>query len=398
VLRRSTITLRLAIVLASLVLIAAVLRVGVARWESRTDPIRAAEIAPHDARMATLAAKAAIDAGSRLNAPAVRSPTTAALARDLTIPSAIEIRALQAAAAGDQEREARLFELSNAISRRSLPTRLWRIQRFVDRGDVAGALDEFDIALRTSSAAPDILFPVLAGATTDPALTAPIAALLDRPQEWGVMFLNYAITDAGVAPAISEVVLAMRDRRAITDNQIDQILISELVSEREFEQARRVNDAFHPRSRGRNLVQNSDFSDPASVFPFGWGLIQKGDRGAQRSIVHGRPALTYQSSPGGTGQVASQLLTLEPGGYRLVTKTAVGDSDSVSRPFWTLTCADRGGAQIVLLDQPARSGASAATEFTVPPACTGQWLALNLRQSDSRHRSGAIASVAVVRR
>lgn len=397
-LRWPTITLRTAIVLISLALIAAVLRVGVARWQSRADPELAAEMAPHDARVATLAAKAAIETGAGPDAPGVRKLTSAALARDVTMPSAIEIRALQVAAAGDQRREARLFELSHAISRRSLPTRLWLIQRSVDRGDVRGALEEFDIALRTSSAAPKILFPVLAQATTDPALTAPIARVLDRPQEWRVMFLNYAITEAGVGPAISDVVLRMRDRQVITENQIDETLVGELVGEREFGRARRVYDAFNPGSKGRDLVQDHAFSRPAKIFPFGWSLIQTGDRGAQRSIVDDRPALTYQSSPGGAGQVASQLLTLAPGDYRLVTKTAVGDSDGASRPFWTLTCADQQGAQIVLLDQPAQSGASAATDFTVPPACAGQWLALNLRQSDLHDRSGAIASVAVIRR
>ena len=379
---------RAAIVLGGLILAGAAVSMGAAVRLGRTDPALAARVAPYDARAATAAAQAAVEGGASVQAPRVRALVRRALFRDVTMPSAIELRALDANLAGDGRREAQLFELSDAISRRSLPTRLWLIQRSVDRGDVAGALEDFDIALRTSSNAPKVLFPVLSRAASDPTLAVPIARVLDRPEDWRVMFLNYAITQAHAGEGVSEVVLRMRDRKAITDNGIDAALVGELVAEQDFPAARRVHDAFHGSAR-RTLVSDETFSDPKPDFPFGWRLADGGDFGAERTAA----GLAYRSLPERAGQVAGQLLTLPPGDYRLSAKTATA-ADATALPYWTLTCANPSG-QIARLDQPA-SG-TAAVDFTVPVACAGEWLALTLRPSEAANQ-GSVATVSVAPR
>lgn len=388
---------RLAIVLVAAALTLAVGIKGAAIYLARSDPRAAAALAPYDARAAVAAAQAEVAAGGNVASPEVRRLTMAALARDATLTPAIEMRALQAEVEHDAARELRLFQLSAAISRRSLPTRLWLIQRSVDRGDVAGALEDFDIALRTSMAAPDVLYPVLATASSDPGLAAPIAGILDRPEEWRVGFLHYAITEAHAARGVAAVMLRMRDRRFIMDEQIDQSLIGELLSEREFPLAGQVRDAFSP-SRSPGLVADPRFADARLTYPFGWQLIQSGTSGVARVREQGRIALEYQVTPGGGGPAATQLLTLAPGDYRLTVTTARPASDAVSQPFWTVTCGDEGGGQLALLDQPGVAGASAGTDFTVPTGCTGQWLALSLRSSDDPNLTGAIREVAVSRR
>ena len=282
-------------------------------------------------------------------------------------------------------------------SRRSLPTRLWLIQQSVDRGDVAGALDNFDIALRTSTAAPDKLFPVLAQAASDPNLDAPIARLLDRPADWRHAFFQYAIVDAHQGPAMAAVTAKMRDRRFLIDKQIDQSLIGELVTERQFVLARAVAGVFAPET-GRTLVADPRFDDPRRTYPFGWDLIQGEAAQVTRVRQNGRPALQYQVGPGGGGGAATQLLTLTPGDYRLTTTTALPVADRVSQPAWTLTCGEAGGAQIALLDQPATAGASGAADFTVPPGCSGQWLELVVRSSDDPELTGSIREVQVTPR
>ena len=360
---------------AALVLIAAALALavgikGAAIHLARSDPRVAAALAPYDARAAVAAAQAEVAAGGNVASPDVRRLTLTALARDATITPAIEMRALQAEAQRDPARELRLFQLSSVISRRSLPTRLWLIQRSVDHGDVASALENFDIALRTSMAAPDTLFPVLASASADPSLADPLARILDRPEDWREGFLHYAITEAHAAPGVAAVVLRMRDRRFITGKQIDQSLIGELVAD-------------------------ARFADARMTYPFGWDLIQTGTSGAERIRDQGRAALEYQVSPGGGGQAATQLLTLAPGDYRLTVTTARPASDPVSQPFWTLTCGEEGGGQLALLDQPRVADASAAADFTVPVDCTGQWLALSLRSSDDPNLIGSIRQVAI---
>lgn len=388
---------RVALALAAMALSALVFHQGVANWLSRAAPERAASFAPGNARIAADAARAAIDRGESPSSAVVRALVDTALSRDLTLTAAIEFRALDAELTGDAQRAVRLFALSDEISRRSLPTRLWLLQQSVDSGDVKGALDQFDIALRTSSTAPDLLFPVLTQAASDPALAAPIAQVLDRPTEWRVMFLNFAAREA--PSDLAQVVLRMQDRAMLRDSGLVGTLVGRLVAEGDFASARTVHDAFHPVSAQDGLVREPRFAASSAIFPFGWGLVDKAKAGAFRSLHGGRAALAYHALPGGDGQVATQMLLLPPGSYALSTRTAQGAGDPLAPAYWTITCAHEGGPQVALLDQPVAGGASASGDFVVPPGCSAQWLALNLRFSDApQGQTGSIASVEVVSR
>ncbi len=359
---------------------------------ARTDSVHAARIAPGDARLSLAAARALVASGTSVAAPQVQALARRALARDATLPGAIELRAL----AAHPREQAHLFALSDAISRRSLGTHLWLIQRAVDRGDVASALNEFDLALRTSSAAPATLFPILAGASSDPALVHPIARLLDRPTEWRMMFLHYAATHADAASGAAAIMLSMRDRAAIAAEGVDRMLVGTLVAGRDYALARRVAEHFGHVVKDE-LIADPDFADPTRIFPFGWHLSDKGEAGAARGAIGGRDVLAWRTMPGGAGTVASQLLMLPAGHYALATRTA--RSAASTTPIWTITCADPARGQIALLLQPADAGASARTVFTVPPECGAQWIALMLRPSDaSRSQSGAVGSIRIMRR
>lgn len=378
--------------------LALAVRDGAATEWGRSDPARAAGLAPSDARLAVQAARARVDAGAPATDPAVRDLVRRALVRDVTLPPAVELRALDAEASGDKRRAAALFALSDRISRRSLGTRVWLIQQAVERGDVDGALRDFDIALRTSSAAPPILFPVLASALSDPDLVPPIARLLDRPSDWRAMFLHDAVVERRAPPGVTDLVLAVRDRAMVRRAGADQALIGQLVAQAAFGEARRVRDAFQPLARAEAdaLLADPTFSRPDQAAPFGWRLTERGELEAIRGVVGGRPALTYQALGGAGGVAAVQLLTLPVGDYRLSVRTAATDPAAV--PFWTLTCGEAGGRQLLQLDQAHRPGGEASGEVTVPDGCSGQWLALHLRRADAATQAGAVASVSLVRR
>ena len=392
----SPIVWRGAIVAGALVAAAGIVQAGTAQWLVRSDPVAAARVAPYDARIAMAAARKLVEEGRGPTDPAIRRLTQATLARDLTQNAAIEFRAVDVESAGNRARAARLFELSDAISRRSLPTRLWLIQRSVDRGDVGHALRDFDIALRTTTAAAPTLFPVLAGATSDPGLVAPIARMLDRPSDWRLLFLNYAVANGDIEGA-SAVLLRMRDRGLITGNGVDRALIARLVDERRFALAGRVRAAFSTGKAQPRLVVDGGFADAIGSPLFGWSFTERGDIGAERSTADGRPALSWRSEPGRGGQVAAQLLLLSPGNYRLTTMAA--SATPYDAPYWSLTCGEQGGAALVRLDVPPAASATAAEDFAVPAGCEGQWLTLTLRPGGtSGERVGAIASVAITRR
>lgn len=385
---------RLAILVGTLVAGALVLQSGVTQILGKRDPVLASKVAPGNARIALAAARAAMADGKVPSDPEIRALTARALRRDATLTPAIEFRALDAADSGDRSRAARLFTLSDAISRRSLSTRVWFVQSAVERGKVHVALENMDIALRTSSAAPPLIFPALARAIADPALVAPIARLLDRPSDWRVMFLNFVVEKAD-GSAAAALLLRMREQRVIADSGIDRKLIGRLTSERNFALARRIEDSFNPSGRPRPLLADGNFASSSARYPFAWGLIEGSAIGAVMSEVSGRSALAYRADPAQAGQVAAQLMMLTPGRYRLRTTTAEA-GDPVAPPFWTLNCAERDGGQITSLDQPARNGGSSAVQFTVPPYCRAQWLTLRLRPSlIGTGQEGAIASVSV---
>lgn len=390
---------RAIIVLAALAASGAVLCLGIATSLARHDPIEAAQIAPDNAEIAVAAARARAGKDTVHQNREVRRLVAAALARDVTDPTSIELKSLQSGADGDHLREARLITLSDAISRRSLPTRLWLIQQAVNKGDLVGALKNFDTALRTSSDAPGVLFPALSRAASDPSLAVPVAQLLDRPSDWRLPFLHFAITDGDAASGVAGIVLHMRHRDWMTGDDLDGALVAELVSEEYFTQALAVQDSFHPVTERSALVRDPAFADPRARYPFGWLFEQKGDIGAERGRIAGRSVLNYQSLPGGVGPVGTQLLLLKPGSYRLAAKTATAPADPTAPPLWTLTCAGDKGPQIALLDQPSPRDSVASVSFSVPAGCPAQWLILNLRESDvPTGQTGAISEVSVISR
>jgi hypothetical protein len=381
-------TARIAIAAGALLAIAVFIPSSLAERAAVDRPLLASRIAPWNA---TAAANAAASFKNPRNEQS-RALVRRALARDLTQISAIELRALDLAASGKSARARTLFSLSNQLSRRSLPTRLWLIQDAVDRGNVADALKNFDIALRTNTDAQPILFPILTRASADPTLTAKLAALLDRPSNWRQMFFEWTFANEGDARDVANVVARMKDTTFVTANGDDQRLIERLATARQFSQARSLYDAFH-RSAGCGAVADPYFRDPDARYPFGWGLVNNGSLGAERTLSGSSTALSYRAAPANSGQVAAQLLTLAPGRYVLGTLTASRGTGSA--PYWSISCGENIGDALVRLNQPMVAGSRAQAVFTVPAGCNGQWLTLTLRSADISPQSGSIASVAV---
>ena len=76
--------------------------------------------------------------------------------------------------------------------------------------------------------------------------------------------------------------------------------------------------------------------------------------------------------------LASQLLLLPPGNYRLAMTVTAGDGGQGAL-HWLVRCAK---PDKPLLDLPLRAGAVAA-DFAVPAGCEAQWLRLQAMPTDS---------------
>ena len=116
-----------------------------------------------------------------------------ALTQDATSVAALVALGSDAQMRGDIARARRFFTYSQMLSRRDLPTQLWFVETAVARNDVAGALEHYDIALRTSPSAAGTLFPILTSAIDDSGVRAPLVALLYRAKpNWTANFIGFA--------------------------------------------------------------------------------------------------------------------------------------------------------------------------------------------------------------
>jgi len=331
---------------------------------------------PSNARVAMESARKLVEQGEQSTDPAIQILARRILRRDATMPAAIELVALAMESLGNRSAAARLFHLSDRISRRSLATRLWLIQESVDHGDVAGTLAQMDIALRTSSAAPKVVFPALGSGLDEPKLIKPIASLLDRPSEWREAFLAYA-TDNADPRSAAVLLLALRNQQAVRRDELDRKLTLRLVESGQFSLARKLDAAFAARPRSAELVLDGTFGDEAARYPFGWGLTDTAELGASREVRNGRPALAYHANTAEGGQVAAQLLTL-PGGSYLLDTQAAPSKRSHARATWTLTCAGT-GRTIVMLTVDSAERAHSPARFSISAECPAQWLTLAIR-------------------
>jgi hypothetical protein len=128
--------------------------------------------------------------------------------------------------------------------------------------------------------------------------------------------------------------------------------------------------------RPGELLHDSAFSDRSSPAPFNWmltsstvGLAERQPGGRLHVIFYGQE----------DGFLASQLLLLSPGTYRL-SMQLLGDPAHARALSWSVWC-DKAGEAIAsgTLDRVAARGLS----FEVPPGCSAQWIKLAGSSSDT---------------
>ena len=391
---KSPLPARAAILTVALLCAATMVRTGGSAFLSRARPELALVLMPENARAALATARADLAKHAKPEDRRVQALVKTALARDATLPGAVEIAAMAAADQGDHRKEARLFALSDRISRRSLTTRLWLIQHAVEAQDADGALRNFDLALRTSSEAPVRLFPILLRASKDPVLARKIARLADRPLDWPYLLLDYA-AQHGDPEGAAKLLLDMRNRATIARADAVPRLTVRLIDARQFDLARQMHAQFAPISSAVGMVVDPSFADPRIAFPFGWGLNQSGGLSVYRTVERGRTGLAYTAETGRAGQAASQALFLAAGRYRLASRMASAPARDIA-PFWLIACASAKGEPLLRADAGAAPHAAIMTAFEVPSDCPVQWLSLNLRaRFESGGQSGEILSVRI---
>lgn len=297
------------------------------------------------------------------------------------------------------KRATALMEMSIAQSRRDRGAQLWMIEHAVQNDNVAGALRNYDVALRTSRANAELLYPILTGALDDAAIrTAFIPYVRARPV-WMQGFLAHAISNSAHPERIAAMLLqtsgALADPR---NGEINERLIERLIAQGSSEAARRVYLATPGRSAARLTSPALDPRDTSQRDgTLGWRLTIEANRQAVLDIgTGGAPMLHVETSAGNSGRVAEKLLFLPSGRYAFAASTEQAQLGEEGALQWRLICV-AGAASREIWATRAKAGPLAAT-FDIPSGCPHQSLTLDIVGSEAMPAASADIGGIAVRR
>lgn len=305
-----------------------------------------------------------------------------ALLQDPTAVSAVSTLGFQAHIRGDTQEARRLFDYAQRLSRRNLQAQLWAIEDAVQREDIPGALHHYDIALRTSRVAPDLLFPVLASAITDPTIRSNLVVTLAEKPRWGPQFIAYALANGADPASIASLFVALRQAGVPASPEASSSVVNRLVLGGALEDAWRYYTSVWPGADRRRSRDPQFTADRTAPSPFDWTNIN--DESVTTSIQRGNEGGVFDFSvrPSTGGPLLRQLLMLPPGSYRIEGHSSGIEQPERSLPYWVLTCRDGRELGRVTMPSSTRSSGVFSGRFNIPEGCPAQSLALVARASD----------------
>lgn len=304
-----------------------------------------------------------------------------ALSLDPTVVDALAVLGLQAQLRGDTEKARDVFAHSLALSRRELRPQLWAIEEAVSRGDVVGALRQYDIALRTSRRAPDILFPVLASAIAEPKVRAALISMMRTDPVWSTRFIAYV--GRGQIDPIAAVAF-FQEGQAVgipIDDANRTSLVNALFSQERTEEAWDYYSSFRrvEKDRSRDPDFSASIQKPAV---FDWTPRSSSGMSASLQPARDGGVVEFSAAPSAGGIVLEQRQALSSGDYVFDGLIEGVEQPERSRPYWVLKCSS--GRELGRIPIPNSNGARANVvgRFTVPSDCVTQTLSLVVRPSD----------------
>lgn len=346
---------------------------------AKSDPARAHRLVSYDGRItARLAAR--ISGGAATIADRRRGDVLAKLAlrQDPMVVAAVSVLGVNAQVRGDAGAARRLFTYAEKLSRRDTATQLWAIEDAVGRGDVKAALRHYDTVLRVRPQLSELLYPILAGASAEPAIRAELIRTLVARPAWSGSFITY-IAGSGPDPWATAGFLAGLHRAGVAVPDAARVsIVNALVAGNLFDQAWAYYAGIRPgvdRRRSRDPKFTARIEIPTLL---DWTPIS--DAGATAVIEGGILNFSAPASIG--GPLLQQLQLLPPGTYRLSGHSSGIEQADNARPYWMLSC--RNGRELgrVTIPNSGQASGNFLGTFTVPADCPAQLLTLVARPSE----------------
>ncbi len=385
--RRSSAEWSVRIGLALLVMLLGVISVAhsVARVVMMADPATAHKFAPGDGKITALLAQQSFasqpDNGDT-NSTAARLARLA-LKQDPTTVSAVVTLGLQAQLRGDVVQMNHLLAYSEILSRRDLRTQIWAIELAAMRGNVAEAIKHYDTALRVSTTAPDLLFPVLAAATAEPAVRAELVKVLTKKPIWAALFIRFVADNARDPITVSNLYTQLQQKGMRLSDDATAVAINRLVAAGLFEEAWHYYNSVRPgvdRRQGRDPRFTMSLTTPSVL---DW--MPANDDSVTTFIEHGAKGGIFEFSiPSGVGGgLLRQQQLLPQGSYRLEGHATGIQQPISSMPYWTISCQNGRELGRVTMSAAGQAQGRFSGAFVVPVGCPVQTLLLTAKPSDT---------------
>ena len=300
-----------------------------------------------------------------------RDLARAALAREAGNVNALAAFGL----ASDKPKQvAAVFTVADRLSRRNLIVQVWMIENAVAKGDVSGALRQYDIALRTSRAAPSMLFPVLVDATSNDQLLPAIAKTLAQRPLWGGLYLQQLAQSGKDLHRIALLFAMLKQQGVATGAAADTALYTRLLGAQLFDDAWRVYASDH-RGAQHAAVRGDTFGeDPVVKTPYDWQLSD--NEFVTARIEQTTPAkgeLIFTTAAGEGGDVARQTLSLTPGTYTLQAEVGSIEAADAQPAYLRVVCLPSGTE---LARKPLPLQGTNGVSFLVSAGCPAQTLSI----------------------
>ena len=350
----------------------------------QTDPARAHALAASDGQITSLLAERRLETvlSSNASAPVTRLARLA-VRQDPTAVQAVATLGFLAQLRSDTATTRRLFNYSQFLSRRHLKTQLWAVEDAVARGDVARALRHYDVALRTSKSAPDLLFPVLSAAIADPAIRSNLVSTMRRQPAWAPDFVSYVATDRKNPSTTALFLAELRSAGLSVPLEATATIISQLIENNTIPDAWRYYGAVHPGADPRRSRDPYFMGDSKTGSLFDWSMSTEAGVSVSIQRNGSRGVFAFSVPSGAGGMLIRQVQVLPPGAYWLQGHSVGVDQPDQTRPYWTLTCHDGRELGRLTIPNSVQAGGRFSGKFDIPSRCSAQTLSLNARPTDA---------------
>jgi hypothetical protein len=344
----------------------------------KANPLLAAAFSPDDPRIAPRLAMIEFRLKNGAVDPAVSQRAIESLERAPLIEEPFLLAALESLVKGNElKAEALLMEARRRAPRAEMP-RILLLDRYLRTGRVREAAAEITVIGRLVPGTNQVLVPQLAKFAADPKTRGDLAQVLKSDPDTRAGLLDHLAT-AGADPAV---ILALAGPVVPTlvpaePPRWQRLLLDSLVAKGDVSKARLLWARFagiDPQQANATLY-GGNFQRLPGPPPFNWqfssspaGVAEPTKSSALQVEYYGRA----------DAELASQLLSLRPGRYRLAFRASGDTPDRGSSVSWRLACQPSKAELVaVAVSKLSYAAKQIGGDFIVPPAnCSTQWLRL----------------------